>query len=77
MSTFNMNVLFLHDTFKKANTKIGCSTPWSYDTVYGRNRHDMLYPKFTKLYDGLHPAPETAADMVRKIVKDINSASVG
>lgn len=72
----NMNILFLHNEFKAANTKIGCTTPWTFDTVYGRNRHGMLYPKFAKLYDGLHPTPSTAADMVRKIMKDANDASI-
>lgn len=68
----NYNIFFLLDEFKSANVRLSCSTTWTFDCVYGRNRHGMFYPKYSRLYDGLHPAPNTAADMVRKIIKDVN-----
>lgn len=69
------NIPFLYTAYKNANFRLGCSTPWIMDTVYGRNKHGLMYPKFCKLYDGLHPAPATAADMARKIIKDANKAT--
>lgn len=68
------NIFFLYETIKSINFRLGCSTPWTFDCIYGRNRHGFLYPKFNKLYDGLHPTPSTAADMARKIIKDVNHA---
>lgn len=68
----NNNIFFLYEGIKNINSRLGCITPWSFDCIYGRNRHGFLYPKFNKLYDGLHPTPSTAADMARKIIKDVN-----
>lgn len=48
-----------------------------FGAIYGRNKHGMQYPKFDKLYDGLHPAPQTLSEIVQKIIKDVKSVSRG
>lgn len=70
----NINVLYLRDSFKEVNSRMGCSTPWTFDVIFGRNKRGMQYPKYDKLYDGLHPAPRTSAEISRKIIKDANAA---
>lgn len=66
----SVNIPFLYTAYKNANFRLGCTTPWIMDSVYGRNKHGLMYPKFSKLYDGLHPSPPTAAD-----IKDVNRAT--
>lgn len=63
-----VNIPFLYAAFKNANFRLGCTSPWIMDTVYGRNKQGLMYPKFSKIYDGLHPSPSTAADMAKKII---------
>lgn len=68
----NINIFHLYEATKNINSRLGCTTPWTFDCIYGRNRHGNFYLKFSKLCDGLHPTPGTAADMARKIIKDVN-----
>lgn len=70
----SVNIPFLYSAFRNANARLGCTTPWIIDSVYGRNRQGLLYLKHNKLYDGLHPAPCTASDMVKKIIRNTNRA---
>lgn len=70
----SVNIPFLCAAFRDANYRLGCSTQWIFDVVYGRNRQGLLYLKQNKLYDGLHPTPLTASAMVKKIIKDTNRA---
>lgn len=65
----NFNIYYLLMACKHSNRRMGSLTPWSLDVIYGRTKSGTLYPRHNRLYDGLHPTPYAAGEMVRKIIK--------
>lgn len=65
----NYNICHLLTACKHCNRLMGGVTPWTLDDIYGRTKSGTLYPRHNRLYDGLHPTPQAAGEMAKKIIK--------
>lgn len=66
------NLSYLFNSFKYANFRLGVNTPWMIDVIFGRTKKGELYPRYDLMYDGMHPAPQTAQKYAKQIMKDVN-----
>lgn len=68
----NYNIYYLLMACKRCNRMMGSLTPWTLDAIYGRTKSGALYPRHSRLYDGLHPSPPAAGEMARKIIRFVH-----
>lgn len=65
----------VHNATRRVNESMGTRSTWYLDSIYKRTKKGVLYPRYSLLEDGLHPADSTALKMVACIAKDIRTLS--